>query len=185
MPRIGRVWFPGLLALVVLCGCFTPPPAQSTNGNENTNGSNPQSVLKQGVYSGTVDVNVELRVNGEVVDSQSLMRLVTQEVDANGIPVASDGQAIQVGDSVSILEAGADAVIGLVTSIEEVGNQLVVNLAISGTRDGTTVSGNGATRYTASTDTEIEFLFSLDYQGQNSQGDVMRQTESQSGRLSR
>lgn len=184
-----------LLALVLLFAGCVPPPPPADNGNENgtanTNGAGRVTVLKAGAYSGTLDVTAELRMNGDVVDTQQFTRTLTEAISAEGVPVTSAGQPLIVGEFLSLVEAPPDVVTARVDSLTEIGNQLVVALSLSGSRQvaagggSVAVSGVGTTRYTAVSETQIDFFLSLEYQGVSTDGNSLRQTEVHNGRLSR
>ncbi|MDX2199858.1 MAG: hypothetical protein SF069_12920 [Phycisphaerae bacterium] len=164
---------------LLLCGCVTPPPT----GNGNSNSAD--AGLEPGAYSGNLTVVVELFLNEQSVDTQSSTRAVTETIGTGGLPLVSTGQELAVGTVLTLLEIGNESVNGTVTSITEVANSVVVALQISGSRDGISVAGIGETVYRRVSATQMDLLLSLEFSGVNSAGDVVRQVETQEGRLSR
>lgn len=170
--------FLALPLLLTLGGC--PQPAAPPGGGGGGGGG-----LPEGIFSGRLMSTVRIFVDDVQVDQLQTNTSVTETISANGLPVLASGAEMKTGNQLVVAEAGGSSLLATVESINSSADSLVVNFTISGTVGNMPVSGTGQTKYTANSSNQIAFLFTLDFQGQDAQGRIVRQLEEQSGFLSR
>lgn len=182
-----------LTALVVLivaaiAGCPTPNPPSNTNSNGpvNENSQGPRPLLTPGTYTGDVVIAVVLTRNGVEVAREQFTQRISETINEDGIPTATDGGALVVGDVVALVDASPDLVTARIAAIQDLGGELSLSLEISGQQGGVNVSGTGAVVYTPLSSNELGYALDFEYQGENPDtNEVLRQTESRGGRLIR
>ncbi|MGE3181372.1 MAG: hypothetical protein AB7N71_07060 [Phycisphaerae bacterium] len=170
-------------------GCPMPPPPPADNGNENENvnendNSNAiDTALSPGIYSGELMIVVQVFVDDEPESPVNTTRFLTETINDDGLPLLSNGMPIQSGATLTIGEPGNEQLLADVQSVFEAEDKLTVNFLVSGSRSGIDVTGTGSTTYTGTTDDIIDFELTLEFSGTSDMGQVIRQVESQLGRL--
>lgn len=161
----------GALLVVLPGGCPGPQPPADKNG------------IPAGVYSGRVQSEVNIYVDGELADTASRDTNLTETIDAGGRPLLSSGAPISEGTTLVLAEVGDNVLLATIDTITEGPGQLVLNYAIAGEVDGLEVSGTGQTTYLVNGDGSLHFQLSMSFSGTDARDQVIRQDEDQQGTL--